>query len=311
MMLSGAKSILPLLVLLSVGQSVLASPNLLSKKKGQPGAFNIGSLTINQNSLLKEGAYIMLAKYAVKKDAEANAKVICGNSNTKHNSFIAYQYLYHGDYNAYEPDAPFNPVYSVIKKFVPKTNFVCYLVVERGCGTSADDVVRYSNIKQSEKLKIYTQTLNRKIVYHGSVEKSICVTNSRAVIGIINYLRPFKSHPSYPSQGLNDNAITEVNDRVLLNLVDFYKKIEPGLEFEDASEIVRNDYERFALPTINPPSYQHPPQYRRPSIDSISGNTPSSSQRRPPYRGFSTDSMSNNQDLPPEYTPTENNGSFN
>ncbi|KAI9596218.1 hypothetical protein BDF19DRAFT_438482 [Syncephalis fuscata] len=290
MMLSGAKSILPLLVLLSVGQSVLASPNLLSKKKevdptfgyelGQPGAFNIGSLTINQNSLLKEGAYIMLAKYAVKKDAEANAKVICGN------------------------------IYSVIKKFVPKTNFVCYLVVERGCGTSADNVVRYSNIKQSEKLKIYTQTLNLlKILkdvglyINGSVEKSICVTNSRAVIGIINYLRPFKSHPSYPSQGLNDNAITEVNDRVLLNL--------PGLEFEDASEIVRNDYERFALPTINPPSYQHPPQYRRPSIDSISGNTPSSSQRRPPYRGFSTDSMSNNQDLPPEYTPTENNGSFN
>ncbi|KAI9595825.1 hypothetical protein BDF19DRAFT_475531 [Syncephalis fuscata] len=238
MILFGTKCLLPLLVLLSAGQNVLALPGLFAKevnsvsnyKLGKSGAFNIKALTIDAVKYPVNGVHAMEATYSVKGEKHS-ATVICANGQTNYLPFNIYKSMYSGDYNRFETNDPPMYFYSVIKKLSDIPDYNCYLIV------------RPKSVKQ---MKLRKWSLHNAFVRDAYIENGylvFCSVDKVSPIELVGY--------NIFSGKIENRLIKEQNDNFYRALMIIYMGDSNSVSMDEASRYATSISNDLAIPEIN------------------------------------------------------------
>ncbi|KAI9597005.1 hypothetical protein BDF19DRAFT_437462 [Syncephalis fuscata] len=243
MMLSGTSYFLPLLVLLSAGQSMAGIADFAAKQGsnlmnfvatkdptfeyglGRPGALGVEGLSIDSSMSLKEGAYITQGKYFVKKDDQRNVRVLCGNSQTENWTFRLFKNMYSGDYNMFETPKP--------TPRPPQKGYDCYVVLNPGCGIPLYNYFR----------PVISDLKSKQWWINGDQSRAICITQNAVVVGYANGVVPINSIA----------AVDRSNDELWKSLAFSYKKFNAGLMDNQAEDYVKKQYKDLAITTNKQP----------------------------------------------------------
>ncbi|KAI9591352.1 hypothetical protein BDF19DRAFT_426383 [Syncephalis fuscata] len=247
-------------LLLSAGQSMAMLKLIFGENDpvfgyqlGRSGAFDIKGLTLNNNAVERNGAYVMEGKY--------------------------YD-MYSGDFNVFESNSPPSSFYSIVKKFTLNDGYLCYMAVNPQCKESiytysiSESVTpqvaksRFSNLvgfikdMETKGWSIIDAIKHSELNIRLSVLANMlirlldgCIDGDRITFTSVDRVRPLDMVGRFSNGRVYDIEIEKMNNRLWYCLAIFYRKIEPSLQFKDAVKHVRKEYKDLAIPTIHPPFY--------------------------------------------------------
>ncbi|KAI9595966.1 hypothetical protein BDF19DRAFT_495576 [Syncephalis fuscata] len=270
MMLARINLILPLLVLLSVGQSMAVLPRILNKQKAtapvgeyelnQPGAFGDKGLIIKSRPTEHSNGYVMKAKYFAENNRILIGEVICRKKEAANYfpSIYTMYTLYTGDHNIPQDISPSQPFYHAIKLLPTKKEDKCYFIVKPECKEKLSSRIDNGFTSRQEGLILFSElvTIIRNMkakdwTISEAIESDACITNNHIVFTTVDRVRSIKN---LISDRANDYEILNINILLWKNLIEFYMKTQSSNAFSEALQYIENIYWDLGIIVDNPPT---------------------------------------------------------